>query len=58
MFKGKKLLATTLTLSMLMTTALGCGVTEKQHCRYTAGHRKGTDGSRRGKSRKFRERRQ
>ena len=30
MFKGKKLLATVLALGMLMTTAMGCGVTEKK----------------------------
>ena len=30
MFKGKKTLVTILTLSMLMTTVIGCGVTEKK----------------------------
>lgn len=42
MFKGKKLLATTLTLSMLMTTALGCGVTKKQE-NSTADTQQGTE---------------
>ncbi len=30
MFKGKKKLATVLAISMLITTAMGCGVTEKK----------------------------